>query len=433
MDNLQLLLLITIALPGAAFLFLSVSWLLGWTPPEKFVARLTACVYLLAVATVASLGWQMRQAGLPNVSIDLRGWFHVGDYRFPLVVLVDRLSYPLVVMTIILSGLIGKFSSTYLHRDRGFFRFYVLLNLFAFGALADFCAGSLDTLVLGWEMVGITSVLLIGFFHYRAGPVENALRVFAFYRGCDIGLLIAAGLMYHESPPSPALLGLLLLLAAAGKSAQVPFSGWLPRAMEGPTPSSAIFYGAISVHIGAYLMLRTRSLWEQSAIAVAAVAIVGLVTAVYGTLAGRAAPDAKNSLANASLAQVGLIFVEIAFGMQTLAVIHMLGHAAVRTLQFLRAPSALHDYHRIHAAAGGHLAPTGRHVETLMPGAVQRWLYRFALDRGHLDTLLQRLVITPLFALSALLRRLDEFGGGIRAKRFGHSAPLVEERKPLDA
>lgn len=433
MDNAQLLLLMAIALPGAAFLFLSASWLAGWTPREKFVSRLTAGVYLLAVVAVAALGWRMRQYALLNVSIDLRGWFHVGEYQFPLVLVVDRLSYPLIAMTVLLAGLIGKFSSTYLHRDRGFFRFYVLLHLFAFGALTVFCAGSLDALVLGWELVGITSVLLIAFFHYRAGPVENALRVFAFYRGCDIGLLIGAALMYHEGPPSPTTLGLLFLLAAAGKSAQVPFSGWLPRAMEGPTPSSAIFYGAISVHIGAYLMLRTRPLWEQSAVVIAAVAIVGAATAVYGTLAGRVSPDAKNSLANASLAQVGLIFVEIAFGLQTLALVHILGHAAVRTLQFLRAPSALHDYHRIHAAAGGHLAPTGRHAETLLPLALQRWLYRFALDRGHLDTLLQRLLIAPLFALSASLRRLDEFGGGLRTKHPVHPAPLIEDRKPLDA
>jgi len=430
MDNAQLALLLALALPGAAFVFLSAAWLLGWTPREKFITRLTASVYLLAFAAAGSLGWRMHERELASVSVDLRGWFDVAGYQFPLILLVDRLSYPLVVMTVALTGLIGKFSSTYLHRDRGFFRFYVLLHLFAFGALFVFCAGSIDALVLGWELVGITSVLLIAFFQYRSGPVENALRVFAFYRGCDIGLLVGAALLHHDGPPSPVTLGLLFLLAAAGKSAQVPFSGWLPRAMEGPTPSSAIFYGAISVHIGAYLMLRTRPFWEQSVAAIAAVAIVGAVTAIYGTLAGRVSPDAKNSLANASLAQVGLIFVETAFGLQTLALMHILGHAAVRTLQFLRAPSALHDYHRIHAAAGGHLAPTGRHVETLLPEALRLWLYRFALDRGHLDTGLQRVLITPLFALSALLRRLDEVGGGLRTSR---PEPLLESRRPIDA
>src|SRR5262249_26334603 len=142
----------------------------------------------------------------------------------------------------------------------GFFRFFVLLHLFAFGSLLAFAAGSFDLLVGGWEIVGITSVLLIGFFQLRPAPVENALRVFAIYRASDIGLLVGVFALHHLARTAtfstgvPVLKGhylivcLLFLLPASGKAAQVPFSGWLPRAMEGPTPSSAIFYGAISIH-----------------------------------------------------------------------------------------------------------------------------------------------------------------------------------------
>src|SRR5581483_9984124 len=140
-------------------------------------------------------------------------------------------------------------------------RFFLLLHLFAFGSLLVFAAGSFALLVGGWEMVGITSVLLIAVFQRRTAPVANRLRVFAVYRACDIGLLVGVFAMHRWAGTAsfaggfPMLPGgqalvvcLLLLLAASGKAAQVPFSGWLPRAMEGPTPSSAIFYGAISIH-----------------------------------------------------------------------------------------------------------------------------------------------------------------------------------------
>jgi NAD(P)H-quinone oxidoreductase subunit 5 len=319
--------------------------------------------------------------------------------------------------------LIGQFSATYLHRERGFLRFFLLLHLFAFGSLLAFAAGSFDLLVGGWEMVGITSVLLIAFFQQRTPPVENGLRVFAVYRACDIGLLVAVFCMHHWAGTAsfdgglPKLAGsqsvivcLLLLLAAAGKAAQVPFSGWLPRAMAGPTPSSAIFYGAISIHAGAYLLLRIQPMLAASGLASALVIAIGAITAVHGTIVGRASADAKTSLAYASLTQVGLVFMEIGAGWKALAVAHILGHAMVRTLQFLRSPSMLHDYHAMHSAVGGELAPTGQVFEDFFPKPIRLWLFRWALDRGHLDTILDRVAIHPLMELSKALARLDRIG-----------------------
>ncbi len=125
-------------------------------------------------------------------------------------------------------------------------------------------------------------------------------------------------------------------------------------------------------------------------------------TAIYGTIAGRASADAKTSLAFASLTQVGVVFVEIGFGLRSIAIAHILGHAVVRTLQFLRAPSMLHDYHRMHSAIGGEISPTGRHLEDLFPERARLWLYRWALDRGHLDTILDRWFIYPLLQISRL-------------------------------
>ncbi|BCS34859.1 oxidoreductase [Luteitalea sp. TBR-22] len=408
--------------PGALFVVMGLLWLAGGTLSERAIGWLGALMSGAMLLALAAVWWVALAAGWAGLHVDLGHWFAVGAYEFPVRLVADGLSLPLVTLTVLLAGVIGHFSHTYLHREKGFYRFFTLLHLFTCGALVVFTAGSLDLLVAGWELVGLTSVLLIAFFHERPEPVEGGLRVFGVYRASDLGLLVAVFLLHHWAGTSmigdtaPALtaaqatlVSLLLLLAAAGKSAQVPFSGWLPRAMEGPTPSSAIFYGAISVQLGAYLLLRLQPLLATSRIATVATVIVGLLTAVHGTLAGRAAADAKTSLAHAALTQVGLVFVEIGLGFTGFAVLHMTGHALVRTLQFLRAPSMLHDHHQMHAAVGGHLTATGGHFERLLPEPVQWWAYRLAVDRSHLDTLIDRLVIEPLHALSVWLGRIDEW------------------------
>ena len=149
--------------------------------------------------------------------------------------------------------------------------------------------------------------------------------------------------------------GILLLIAAAGKSALIPFSGWLPRAMEGPTPSSAVFYGALSVHLGTFLLLRVGPVLDASPVLSAAVVILGFSSAVYGVLVGRVQSDVKTALAFASLTQVGIITAEIGLGFRYIPLIHIIGHACLRTLQLVRAPTLLHDYHLLENAIGGHL------------------------------------------------------------------------------
>jgi NADH-quinone oxidoreductase subunit L len=426
----QIALVFTVSAPGIVFAVLAFLWLLGCAPSERVVSSLSAVTFSGGVVALAFVAGRLLFAGAPAVVVAYGNWFAVQDYHFPLVLMADRLSLPFLTLTVVLSGLVGEFSATYLHREQGFLRFFLLLQLFAFGSLLAFAAGSFDLLVAGWELVGITSVLLIAFFQHRAAPVENGLRVFSVYRACDIGLLVGLFALHRWAGTAsffagvPVLTGthaeivcLLLLLAAAGKAAQVPFSGWLPRAMEGPTPSSAIFYGAISIHAGAYLLLRLRPMLAHAPLAGTLVILVGASTAIYGTIVGRASADAKTLLAYASLTQVGIVFVEIGLGWTTIAVAHILGHAVVRTLQFLRAPSMLHDYHQMHSAIGHDLSPTGKRYEDLVPEAAQLWLYRWAIDRGHLDTLLDRWIIEPLLRVSRLFARVD--GGRRPASQEG--------------
>ncbi len=343
-----------------------------------------------------------------------------------------------MILTYLLCGTIGAFTSRYLHRERGFVRFYIAYALFMMGMIFATLAGTIEVLFFGWELVGLSSALLIAFFHERRNPVKNGLMAWCVYRIADAAFLLAAVLMHHLTgagdfealmghgawPDGVATItqtqalfvGLLLIVAAAGKSALVPFSGWLPRAMEGPTSSSAIFYGALSVHLGAYLLLRISPILELSIWLSGTVVVLGLLTAIYATLAGRVQSDIKTDLAYASLTQVGIIVVEIGLGLRYIALIHILGHAALRTLQLLRAPTLLHDYHVLENALDGHLPVFQGWVRRFVPPAIQRRFYRFALERGYLDELLNRVFVRPFVScfrsFDLLERRWTNFLSG---------------------
>ena len=327
--------------------------------------------------------------------------------------------------------------------------------MFLLGMAMSALAGTIETLFFGWELVGLSSALLVAFFQERRAPVQNGLRVWGIYRVADAAFLGAALLLHHLTgagdlealagagpwPQGAAAVpsayafavGLLLLVAAAGKSALVPFSGWLPRAMEGPTPSSAIFYGALSVHLGAYLLLRCCSLLEQSlALRVVTVAL-GLTTAAFGAMTARVQTDIKSTLAFASLSQVGIIVAEIGIGLHYVPLVHIIGHACVRTLQLVRAPSLLHDYHTMENAVGGHLTQREARLGHLLPLELRNRFYPLALERGHLDDLLDAYILDPFIAffswLDSLERRFSAFWNAPRVKSEPASSPAFESPK----
>ncbi len=345
----------------------------------------------------------------------------------------------------------------YLHREPGYARFFALFSLFLAGMVTAALADTIETLFAGWELVGLSSALLVAFFSERANPARNGLRVWVVYRVSDAALLFAAVALHHMtgegdfdqlmgaapwpegktalSESQALLVGLLLLVAAAGKSALVPFSGWLPRAMEGPTPSSAVFYGALSVHLGAFLLLRISPLIAASAVLAAAVVALGLVTAVYAYLVGTVQTDIKSALSFASLAQVGLIVAEIGLGhwvpvLWYVALAHLLGHACLRTLQFVRAPSLLRDYRELENALGARL-PQAPGPLAVAPAGARAWLYRFALERGYLDAILTDYVARPFLALfrafDRLERRWTNFLSGARSESPTHEREPARE------
>jgi NADH:ubiquinone oxidoreductase subunit 5 (subunit L)/multisubunit Na+/H+ antiporter MnhA subunit len=265
---------------------------------------------------------------------------------------MDGISVCFVLISCLLGGIVGIFASRYLHRDPGYFRFFILYHIFLIGVHEIFLGAALPTVYIGWELIGITSALLISFFGFRKQTVSNSLRAFWAYRVTDSGILIATLLAMHhgiesfttrgDTHPHPAIL-FGCLLSAVGKSAQFPFGRWLPKAMEGPTPSSAIFYGGLSVHAGMYLMLRAADVYGLPVSVAVCMAVIGLFSVWYATIVGRIQSDAKSMLAYASMAQVGLMFIEVALGFDTLAIFHFVSHAMLRTYQLLNAASVMHD------------------------------------------------------------------------------------------
>jgi NADH-quinone oxidoreductase subunit L len=356
--------------------------------------------------------------GGPRV-FSLGAWFSLGQAVFAFDFLVDGLSLGFTVLSSTVCGVVAAFSFRYLHREHGFNRYFLQYALFVLGITLVALAGSIEVLFVGWELVGISSALLVGFFHERRAPVANALRIFAIYRVSDAAMLSAAVLLHHWAgsgslselflgwgpaatalaPEQALVISVLLVLAVAGKSALLPFSGWLPRAMEGPTPSSAVYYGALSIHAGCFLLLRAEPLLSQSLVARALAALAGLTTAVYATITARVQTDVKSALSYGSLTQVGLIVVEISVGLTGLAFVHLVGHACFRLLQFLSAPNVLHDLHELEGRVAGPLHTGPRRMQP-------RWLYLAALERGFVDALVDRCVVLPF---QRLARRLDRF------------------------
>lgn len=375
----------------------------------------------LGISVLASIGAIAAYFGIgsPPVrgEVNYGNWLTVGDYEIPLTLLVDKGALAFSLLASVLTLLVARFSRTYLHKEPGFNRFFLLIGIFAAGTQLVAFAGALDLFFAGWELIGISSALFIGFFHERDEPVRSSVRAFATYRLCDMGLLISI-VTVHELLGSTKLSALgaagslpawessaiagLLLLAAMGKSAQLPFSGWLPRAMEGPTPSSALFYGGVSIHAGLYLLLRVSSVIEVAPYVAAFGVFIGVATALYASAVARIHTDAKGALAHATLAQIGLILAEICLGLTTLALVHLSFHAMLRVYQYLRAPNMIHD---AHTYGHGHHQAGRSFLMRLAPQLGER-VYAAALHRWRLDERIDA-AIAPALTLARLLDRVD--------------------------
>jgi NAD(P)H-quinone oxidoreductase subunit 5 len=422
------LVLAGVASPAVLLALLGGASLLNHPLPERWTAPLASASMMAAFLAFALALAASAETAASAQLLSYGAWSTSHEEAVAIEFLVDRLSLAFAALSAAIAGVVSAFSNRYLHREPGYNRYFVLLAMFVTGMLLVAVAGNVTVLLVGWEFVGLSSALLVAFFHERPASVSNAFRVASVYRISDAALVSAAVLLHHvagtdsisllfggaAADPVASLTGtqatmiaLLLIVAVAGKSALLPFSGWLPRAMEGPTPSSAVYYGALSIHAGCFLLLRAAPLLDQALAARVVAGALGAATAVFAGLATRVQSDVKSSLAYASLTQVGIIVVEIALGWRTIAFVHLAGHASFRLLQFLSAPNVLHDLHGMEDAIGGRRSPGRGYLERLASERVRRILFLLAIERGFLDGILDRLVVEPAARLARRLTRLD--------------------------
>lgn len=423
---------IVVGAPAVLIFGLGMCALFSIRMSERILSRCTQIAVVTGLIAALGILALMLVTQSRHVPVEMGNWVVIAPehFHFKIKFVFDRLSVPFVILSFLLCGTIGAFASVYLHREPGFRRFFVFFALFLEGMIVTSLAGTIETLFAGWELVGLSSALLVAFFHDRPSPVRNGLRVWSVYRVADAAFLIAAVALHHMtgagdfealmgSGPWPDgqtaaissgqafFIGALLVIAAAGKSALIPFSGWLPRAMEGPTPSSAVFYGALSVHLGAFLLLRTAPILELSIPLCAIIVGLGLATALFAGISARVQSDIKSALAYASLTQVGIIVAEIGLGLRYVALVHILGHACLRTLQLLRAPTLLQDYRSLENAIGSLHPQQPDYLVRWLPASQLNRAYRFGFERGYFDALLNDFVIVPFVSVFRWCDRME--------------------------
>ena len=347
-------------------------------------------------------------------------------YEFFIDFYFDKIGAVYLFVGALLTSMITTYSRYYLHREKGYKRFFNTVLFFFFGYNLAILAGNFETLFIGWEIIGISSFLLIAFYRERYLPVKNAFKVFSIYRIGDVGLLLTMWASHHlfhenitfmklnnyelvnEHLQSHSFIGVFIALclacAAAAKSAQIPFSSWLPRAMEGPTPSSAIFYGSLSVHLGVFLMLRTYPFWEHQTTMRIAIGLMGFTTSIAASFMAKVQSSVKSQVAYSSISQIGIIFIEIALGFETLALIHFAGNAFLRTYQLLVSPSVVSYLIRDQFY---NFQPKSRKANFFFPKRIENTLYILALKEFNLEGFLNLVLWKPLKTIGKLLDFLN--------------------------
>jgi formate hydrogenlyase subunit 3/multisubunit Na+/H+ antiporter MnhD subunit len=364
-----------------------------------------SCLFALVLLGGDLLGKNAGSTGIGE-------WLASGTLTVQVNFITTGFSVILAVIFATLLFIIIRFSINYLHREAGFHRFFFLLSLYASAMLLLVLSDNAVGTFIGWEIAGLCSYLLIAYAYDRPVAASNATRVFVTVRAGDIGFILGIGLSYawagtldwtqlnalstQLSSGQASAIALCFAIAAFAKSAQLPFAPWLARAAEGPTPSSAGFYGAIMVHSGVYLMILLQPILERAPLVMALVAVVGLLTAVYGFVVGLTQTDVKSSLFFATTGQLGLMFLECGLGFWQLASWHLCAHAVVRGYQVLVAPSLMHHI------LGNPVRPVSREV------AGWRWAYAASLHRFWIDQVTDWALVKPIRKLAHDLAYFDD-------------------------
>jgi NADH-quinone oxidoreductase subunit L len=361
------LIYLTVLLPLAGFI---INGLFGRKiRNEKIIGIIgSAAVGIPFLLTVAVF---IESLGLPadkrEIIITLFNWMSVGNLNVNFAYQVDQLS---IIMALIVTGvgfIIHVYSIGYMHGDKSFWRFFAYLNLFIFAMMNLILADNFVLLFLGWEGVGLCSYLLIGFWYERkfekSTTADAAKKAFIVNRIGDFGFLLGMFLIYYTfgslnfgevflradsfgvSETVFNLIALFLFIGATGKSAQIPLFVWLPDAMAGPTPVSALIHAATMVTAGIYMVARCSILFASAPSILMVIAVVGLFTALFAATVGLVQNDIKKVLAYSTVSQLGYMFLALGVGAFSAGIFHLMTHAFFKALLFLGAGSVIHAMH----------------------------------------------------------------------------------------
>lgn len=335
---------------------------IGRKLPRSAVSGIALFFTAIPAILVAWLWATMRAAVAPEIlSVVSRPWIKISGFEVNFAFSVDHLTLIMLGVVTGVGFLIHLYSAGYMAHEEGPWRFFAYLNLFMFFMLVLVLSSSFLLLFVGWEGVGLASYLLIGFYFKRDSAANAGRKAFVVNRIGDFGFLLAmfllishfgslnftdvfAAIGQHPEWKGGFLtaIALLLVLGAAGKSAQIPLYVWLPDAMEGPTPVSALIHAATMVTAGIYMVARAHVLFDRSPYALGVVAIIGAATAIFAACIGLVQHDIKRVLAYSTVSQLGYMFLACGVAAYSAAIFHLLTHAFFKALLFLAAGSVIH-------------------------------------------------------------------------------------------
>jgi NADH-quinone oxidoreductase subunit L len=347
-------------IPALPFLGFLINGIFGRKLPKMAINLVAVLSVVLSFLWVLKLGFTNDWATNP-LHAHYFMWIASGEFHVGWDFMVDKLTMIMLMIVTGIGSLIHIYATGYMEHEEGYYRFFAYLNLFMFFMLTLVLAGNYLLLFVGWEGVGLCSYLLIGFYFVKHSATTAGNKAFIVNRIGDFGFSLAMFLMvvtfgtldfgriFNAAPGKPVgtltAIALLMLVGAAGKSAQIPLYVWLPDAMEGPTPVSALIHAATMVTAGVYMCTRSAVIFTHAPIAMETVAMIGLATAVFAATIGLAQTDIKKVFAYSTVSQLGYMFLGVGVGAFSAGVWHLMTHAFFKALLFLGAGSVIHACH----------------------------------------------------------------------------------------
>jgi NADH-quinone oxidoreductase subunit L len=353
-------------IPLLPFIGFLINGLLGKSLPKGVVGTIGSLAVGLSFLITVSIFWQYLSLPVDARPVEkaVFTWISSGTFKAEAAFLVDPLSLIMLLVVSGVSTLIHIYSIGYMWDEPGFYRYFSYLNLFVFAMLILVSANNFLLMFVGWEGVGLCSYLLIGYWYEKKSASDAAKKAFVVNRIGDFGFLLGIFLIfwtfntinfrevfaqaaanYQVGSLVITVITLCLFVGATGKSAQLPLYTWLPDAMEGPTPVSALIHAATMVTAGVYMVARCSALFVLTPVSLTVVAVVGLLTAFFAATMGMAQNDIKRVLAYSTVSQLGYMFLACGVGAFTSGIFHLMTHAFFKALLFLGSGSVIHGLH----------------------------------------------------------------------------------------